>query len=93
MLLLNWSSNCSLNIGWFNNDPEQPHTVTSGLPGPSDSGTSLILALCQPRQIHSFNIRLTETGDFVYHCEIHPWRVAIVSVNAVTDRGTNFEFL
>ena len=47
-------------VGWYNNDPEQPHTVTSGLPGASDSGTLLILALCQPQQIHSFNIRLTE---------------------------------
>ena len=47
-------------VGWFNNDPEQPHTVTSGLPGASDSVISLILALCQPRQIDSFNIRLTE---------------------------------
>jgi plastocyanin len=25
-------------VGWFNNDREQPHTVTSGLSGASDSG-------------------------------------------------------
>ena len=42
-------------VAWFNNNPGQPHTVTSGLPNVADSGLSLTLVLCQQRQIHSFN--------------------------------------
>jgi plastocyanin len=79
-------------IGWFNNDPEQPHTVTSGLPGATDSGAIFNSGVMPATANSFFQYTFNRAGDFVYHCEIHPYRVAIVSVNAVTDRGTNFEF-
>jgi plastocyanin len=79
-------------VGWFNNDPEQPHTVTSGLPGASDAGALFNSGVMPATAGSFFQYTFDRAGDFSYHCEIHPWRVAIVSVNAVTDRGTNFEF-
>ncbi|MGC1928253.1 MAG: hypothetical protein WA667_04715 [Candidatus Nitrosopolaris sp.] len=79
-------------VGWFNNDPEQPHTVTSGLPGASDSGALFNSGIMPATANSFFQYTFNRAGGFVYHCEIHPYRVAIVSVGAVTDRGTNFEF-
>ena len=79
-------------IAWFNNDPEQPHTVTSGLPGASDSGAIFNSGVMPATANSFFQYTFNRAGDFVYHCEIHPYRVAIVSVSAVTDRGTNFGF-
>jgi plastocyanin len=79
-------------VAWFNNDPEQPHTVTSGLPGTSDSGALFNSGIMPATANSFFQYTFNRAGDFVYHCEIHPWRVGIVSVGAVTDRGTNFEF-
>ena len=78
-------------IAWFNNDPEQPHTVTSGLPGASDSGAIFNSGLMPATANSFFQYTFNRAGGFVYHCEIHPWRVAIVSVSAATEKGKNFE--
>jgi plastocyanin len=79
-------------VAWFNNDPEQPHTVTSGLPGASDSGAIFNSGL-MPATINTFfQYTFNKAGNFPYHCEIHPWRVAIVSVGAGREKGNNFEF-
>jgi plastocyanin len=80
-------------VAWLNNDPEQPHTVTSGLPGASLSGAlfnSGIMPPGGPPFQYTFDTSLA--GSFSYHCEIHPWRVGIVNVNALKDKGTNFVF-
>jgi plastocyanin len=80
-------------VAWLNNDPEQPHTVTSGLPGASHSGAlfnSGIMPPGGPPFQYTFDSSLA--GSFPYHCEIHPWRVGIVNVNALKDKGTNFVF-
>jgi plastocyanin len=80
-------------IAWFNNDPEQPHTVTSGLPGASHSGVlfnSGIMPPGGPPFQYTFDSSLA--GSFPYHCEIHPWRVGVVNVNAQRDKGTSFDF-
>lgn len=78
-------------VAWFNNDQEQPHTVTSGLPGASDSG-ALFNSGVMPATANSFfQYTFNRAGGFVYHCEIHPWRVATVSVNAATEKRNNFE--
>ena len=79
-------------VAWFNNDPEQPHTVTSGLPNASDSGVLFNSGVMPPAAGFIFQYTFTRAGDFAYHCMIHPWRTGIVSVSGVTDRGTNFEF-
>jgi plastocyanin len=78
-------------VAWFNNDPEQPHTVTSGLPNASDSGI-LFNSGVMPAGVGSFfQYTFNRAGDFTYHCEIHPWRVGVVSVNSAIERGKNFE--
>jgi hypothetical protein len=38
-----------------------------------------------------FQYTFNKAGDFLYHCEIHPWRVAAVSVSDAIERGNNFE--
>jgi plastocyanin len=77
-------------VGWFNNDPEQPHTVTSGLPGASDSGALFNSGVMPATAGSFFQYTFDRAGDFAYHCEIHPWRVGIVSVSDATEKGINF---
>ncbi|HET7149438.1 MAG TPA: hypothetical protein VFI73_13185 [Candidatus Nitrosopolaris sp.] len=79
-------------IAWFNNDPEQPHTVTSGLRGASDSGGLFNSGVMPALNGLPFQYTFNRAGDFTYHCEIHPWRVAIVSVSNATEKGNNFQF-
>lgn len=52
-------------VAWFNNDPEQPHTVTSGLPNASDSGVIFNSGL-MPASINSFfQYTFNNAGNFV----------------------------
>jgi plastocyanin len=77
-------------VAWFNNDLGQPHTVTSGNPGSSDSGRIFNSGIMPASANSFFEYTFGETGNFTYHCEIHPWRVAIVSVNNLREIGKNF---
>jgi plastocyanin len=78
-------------IAWFNNDFGQPHTVTSGAPGAPDVG-SLFNSGIMPATANSFfQYTFDNSGEVVYHCEIHPWRVASVSVSDASERRNNFE--
>jgi plastocyanin len=80
-------------VAWFNNDQGQPHTVTSGNVNSPDSG-SLFNSGIMPATANSFfQYTFNDAGDFVYHCEIHPWRVAVVSASSALDRQQNFELL
>lgn len=78
-------------VAWINNDREQPHTVTSGLPGTSDSGALFNSGIMPATANSFFQYTFNKAGDITYHCEMHPWRVAIVSVNSAIERGNNFE--
>ena len=78
-------------VAWFNNDVEQPHTVTSGLPSVSGSGALFNSGIMPATANSFFQYTFNKDGDFVYHCEIHPWRLAIVSVSSAIERGSNFE--
>lgn len=73
-------------IGWVNDDPGQPHTVTS-LPGGSlfNSGIIPYGSFFQ----HTF--ASDQAGEYTYHCEIHPWRTGTVSVSGTIEKGNNFE--
>ena len=52
----------------------------------------LTLILLMPATANSFfQYRFDGPGDFAYHCIIHPWRVAAVSVSDSLERGVNFE--
>ena len=78
-------------VAWFNNDPEQPHTVTSGLPGAPESGAIFNSGIMPATANSFFQYTFNREGDITYHCEIHPWRVAIVSVSSAIEKGKNFE--
>lgn len=78
-------------IAWFNNDFGQPHTVTSGAPGAADSGSLFNSGLMPATANSFFQYTFDQSGEVLYHCEIHPWRVASVSVSDATERRNNFE--
>lgn len=78
-------------VAWFNNDPGQPHTVTSGLPNATNSGAIFNSGIMPSTANSFFQFTFNKEGNFPYHCEIHPWRVAIISVSSGIERGNNFE--
>lgn len=65
-------------VAWFNNDLEQPHTVTSGEPAASNEGSVFNSGLMPATANSFFQFTFTQPGEFLYHCNIHPWRVASV---------------
>jgi hypothetical protein len=74
-------------IAWFNDDPGQPHTVTSGtLEDPSNIFNSGVIPYTSFFQ-HTFD----QAGTFDYYCTIHPWRTGTVTVSDAVERGHNFE--
>ncbi|MDQ3888770.1 MAG: hypothetical protein M3251_05800 [Thermoproteota archaeon] len=74
-------------IAWFNDDPGQAHTVTSGTP----NGTSNIFNSGLIPHHSFFQYTFDEAGTFDYHCTIHPWRTGTVTVSDAVERGHNFE--
>lgn len=76
-------------IAWFNNDFAQPHTVTSGAKGDADSGSLFNSGIIPVNSV--FQYTFSKTGDILYHCEIHPWRIGKVSTNNVYEIGHNFQ--
>jgi hypothetical protein len=75
-------------VAWFNDDPGQPHTVTSGtLDDPSNIFNSGVVPYTSFFQ-YTFN----QAGTFDYHCTIHPWRIGSVTVSDLVERGHNFEY-
>jgi plastocyanin len=78
-------------IAWFNNDFGQPHTVTSGLPRSPDTGSVFNSGIMPATANSFFQYTFNRSGKILYHCEIHPWRVASVSVSDALERGNNFE--
>ena len=58
---------------------EQPHTVTSGQPKAPDEGSVFNSGYNASNcKLVRFNSHLLQPGEFLYHCNIHPWRVASV---------------
>ena len=78
-------------IAWFNNDFGQPHTVTSGQPGAEDKG-SIFNSGVMPATANSFfQFNFNQPGEFIYHCIIHPWRVASISASDAFFTGEGFK--
>jgi plastocyanin len=78
-------------IAWFNNDFGQPHTVTSGQPGAADKGSVFNSGIMPATANSFFQFTFSQPGEFLYHCIIHPWRVASVSASDASFTGTSFE--
>jgi hypothetical protein len=75
-------------VAWFNDDPGQPHTVTSGtLQDPSNIFNSGVIPYGS-----FFQYTFDKPGTIDYHCEIHPWRTGSVTISDAVERGHNFEF-
>lgn len=74
-------------IAWFNDDPGQPHTVTSGNP---DDPSNIFNSDLIPHNSF-FQYTFDEAGTFDYHCTIHPWRTGTVTVSDAVELGRNFE--
>jgi plastocyanin len=80
-------------IAWFNDDPGQPHTVTSGMPDSPESGAMFNSGIIPYGGFFQYTFdRDALQGKSVYHCEIHPWRVGLVGVSNQVEQGNNFEF-
>jgi plastocyanin len=78
-------------VAWFNNDIEQPHTVTSGEPGAPNQGSQFNSGLMPATANSFFQFAFTQAGEFLYHCNIHPWRVASVYSSDAFFTGDGFK--
>jgi plastocyanin len=77
-------------VAWFNSDPGQPHTVTSGSPGSEDSGDLFNSGVMS--YLYFFQYEFMVAGDYSYYCVIHPWRTGTIHVGDSLTQGNNFEF-
>jgi plastocyanin len=75
-------------IAWFNDDPNQPHTVTSGMPNSNNSGTEFDSGVMSVGAFfqHTFD----DAGEFDYYCTIHPGMMGKVSVSTAMWEGHHF---
>ncbi len=71
-------------IKWTNQDVTA-HTVTSGSPADSTSGTIFDSGLIKHGSTFSFT--LYNTGTYSYYCLVHPWMTGTIIVNN-TSQGT-----
>lgn len=78
-------------VAWFNNDFGQPHTVTSGEPEAADEGSVFHSGIMPATANSFFQFKFTKPGEFLYHCNIHPWRVASVSASDAYFTGNGFK--
>jgi plastocyanin len=78
-------------VAWFNNDFGQPHTVTSGEPKAADEGSVFNSGIMPATANSFFQFTFTKPGEFLYHCNIHPWRVASVSASSAFFTGNGFK--
>lgn len=76
-------------VAWFDDDPEQIHTVTSGGADSSDSGKLFNSGILS--YLSSFQYTFNQPGKFLYHCEIHPWMIGSVYASDSNKQGKNFK--
>jgi plastocyanin len=77
-------------VGWFNDDPAQLHTVTSGTPDDeANSGRVFNSGGLPPGSF--FQYTFEQAGTFDYYCQIHPWITGRVTVSAAVEQGQHFE--
>lgn len=78
-------------VAWFNNDFGQPHTVTSGEPKATDQGSVFNSGIMPATANSFFKFTFTKPGEILYHCNIHPWRVASVYASNAFFMGNGFK--
>jgi plastocyanin len=75
-------------VVWVNDDPGQPHTVTSGMADSPEAQAQFHSGVIGAERF--FSQTFNEPGEYVYHCEIHPGAVGRVSVSGAFSEGQNF---
>jgi plastocyanin len=77
-------------VAWFNDDPGQLHTVTSGTPDDEANSGRVFNSGGLPYNSF-FQYTFEEAGTFDYYCVIHPWITGIATVSAAVEQGQHFE--
>jgi plastocyanin len=77
-------------VAWFNDDPGQLHTVTSGTPGDQSNSGRIFNSGGIPYGSF-FQYTFDQAGTFHYYCAIHPWITGSVTVNSFVTHGNHFE--
>ena len=76
-------------IAWFNDDPGQSHTVTSGSPKSTDSGKEFNSGIIPYTSffLHTFD----KAGLYEYHDTVHPSLKGTVYVSPASELGFDFK--
>ena len=77
-------------VAWFNDDPAQLHTVTSGTPD-DEANSGRVFNSGGIPYLSFFQYTFEQAGTFDYYCQIHPWITGRVTVSDVVGRGHHFE--
>jgi plastocyanin len=77
-------------VAWFNDDPGQLHTVTSGTPDDEANSGRVFNSGGIPYGSF-FQYTFDEAGTFDYYCAIHPWITGTATVSTVFIQGHHFE--
>lgn len=77
-------------IAWFNDDPGQLHTVTSGTPDDEANSGKVFNSGGIP-YTSFFQYTFEEAGTFDYYCAIHPWITGTATVSSAVEQGQYFE--
>ncbi len=64
-------------VVWTNND-KVGHTITSGTPAATLTGTTFDSGLMRP--LSTFSYTFLNPGNFEYYCQVHPWMTGAVVV-------------
>ena len=80
-----------ITVAWFNEDPGESHTVTSGTPNSPESGKMFNSGIIPYTSFfqHTFDNQVGNK-EIVYYCELHPWRTGKIYVNRGFEQGNNF---
>lgn len=76
-------------VVWFNDDPNQIHTVTSGHAGDEDAGSKFDSGFMQ--QDAFYQQTFDTAGEFPFFCTVHPWMVGSVMVSDAVWQGHHFD--
>jgi plastocyanin len=76
-------------IAWFNDDPGQVHTVTSGLPNSPNAGKLFNSGVMPEGSFYQYTFDIV--GDYRYHCILHPYMAGTVHVGGAYEIGHYFK--
>jgi plastocyanin len=77
-------------VTWFNADPGQLHTATSGQPNSTDAGRIFNSGHVPFQYFYSY--KFDAPGNYTYFCELHPQEFGVIAVNGQLMKKNNFEF-